>query len=102
MSNSSNIWTSEELNTLSSKYPVMAVKHLQGLIPRHTVIAIYRKAKELNIRAYPRKCDYSAYLYANAGQKTIDEMCEEMNCCRSTAYRRMRQLGISFYNPLSL
>jgi transcriptional regulator of acetoin/glycerol metabolism len=97
-----NIWTREEVDLLVTKYPYMSAKHIQSELPRHTIYSIYRKAQELGLRAYKRKQDYSAYLYANAGKAQISELCNAMACCRSTVYRRIRALGISTLNPLAL
>jgi NADH:ubiquinone oxidoreductase subunit E len=98
-----NTWTDEEVEILIAKYPYMSAQHVQQLIPRHTVHAIHRKANLIDLRVYKRKEDYSAYLYAAAGRQTpITEICRHMQCSRSSAYRRMRLLGISTFNSLSL
>lgn len=90
------MWTAEELNILCKHYSYMAVCHVQKLLPRHTIRAIYRKAHALGLRAYRKSIDYLDYFRRNYGQKSYTEMAEELGCSKQSIAYRIRTLRCFF------
>lgn len=85
-------WTLDELEILCKHYSYMAAAHLQKMLPRHTIRAIYRKAHELGLRAYSKSTDYLEYFRSNLGNKSYEQMAAELGCSKQTIAYRIRTL----------
>lgn len=85
-------WTAEEINILCKHYAYMAAVHLQKMLPRHTLRAIYKKACALGLRAYNRTIDFADYIRRNFGKMSYQQMADELGCSKQTIAYRVRVL----------
>lgn len=71
-----NKWTDDEIDILIKKYRYLKVKHIQKHIPRHSIRAIYTKARSLSLRAYPSKkeCNIVVTIFHNEKSSRIAEL----------------------------
>lgn len=89
-------WTAEEINILCKHYAYMAAAHIQKMLPRHTLSAIYRKAYALGLRAYNRTIDFAEYIRKNFGVLSYQQMADELGCSKQSIAYRVKRLRLSF------
>ena len=87
------LWTNEEMEILAKHYPYMGASHLLAMLPGRSLSSIYKKARYLGIEAYRRKAEFINYLRDNVGQKTCQQMADEVGCSEANIRYRIRTLS---------
>ncbi len=81
-------WSVQELDILCKYYPVMRVRELAKLLPRRSIHSIYKKARNIELRAY----NYSAIdSMIEEDILTPKQMAVEIGCSYHTVLYRLRK-----------
>ena len=81
------------MDILCKHYPYMAASHIRAMLPGRSLSSIYKKARYLGIEAYRRKETFINYLRQNIGQKSCQQMADEIGCSEANIRYRIRTLS---------